>query len=222
MTAKCEFIPLNPVVCFYTCWLSSNFHWKIREISHDCSFTAFLFRIRTWQINDLSSGVKKNMGPQQCRRDWAVKTFQRCQNNPPRKLRGYKGCHSKRWGSCRSSQLALLLIPHLTIHSQVHTSKDVTNTDAFSSAHTPLETPGRCLLHPRTSRRQPAAHTALSVNHSSAWHTAAQSSVIHLHLRPLAWDEWGGDRSVTLLGPRVWALLGSIRLPQSLTCLFRL
>lgn len=166
--------------------------------------------------------LKKNMGPQQCRRDWAVKTFQRCQNNPPRKLRGYKGCHSKRRGSCRSSQLALLLIPHLTIHSQVHTSTDVTNMDAFGSAHTPLETPGRCRLHPRTSRRQPAAHTAFSVNHSSAWHTATQSSVIHLHLRPLAWDEWGGDRSVTLLGPRVWALLGSIRLPQSLARLFRL
>lgn len=49
-----------------------------------------------------------------------------------------------------------------------------------------------------------------------------QPSVIHLHFRPLAWDGWGGERSVTLLVPRVWALLGSIRLPQSLSCLFRL
>lgn len=102
--------------------------------------------------------------------------------------------------SCPSSQLALLLIPHLTIHSQAHTSKDAATVHAFCSARAPLETPGRCLLHPHASRWQPAAHTA---NHPSARRNAKQSSVIqrciHLHLRPLAWDEWGGERSVTLL-----------------------
>lgn len=98
--------------------------------------------------------------------------------------------------SCPSSQLALLLIPHLTIHSQAKMPPPCT----LSAARAPLETPGRCLLHPHASRWQPAAHTA---NHPSARHNAKQSSVIqrciHLHWRPLAWDEWGGERSVTLL-----------------------
>lgn len=92
--------------------------------------------------------------------------------------------------------------------------------------HGPLEMQGCCLLLTHTTRCQPATHTAISMNHPSAPHKAKQSSVtqysIHLHLGPLPLDEWGGNRSTTLLGPCVWALLGPIHLPQSLTCLFTL
>lgn len=78
-----------------------------------------------------------------------------------------------------------------------------------------------CFLHSHTSGRQPAAHTALSGNHPSARHTA-NATLRHpsaFQTSGLRRMRWGKERDT--ISARVWALLGSIRLPQSLSCLFR-
>lgn len=176
MTAKCEFfhiiqflvVPLVGEVQAFT-----ERSGKLATIVHfqRSRLGLGLYRSVIW-----AAGLKKNMGPQQCRRDWAIKTFQRCQNNPARKLRGYEGCHSN-----------VLQLPQLTTgpaanptlnHSLTeHTQAKMSQTCTLSAARTLLW------------RRREGCLFA-----SSHLQTAAPASLIHLHLRPVSWDEWGGDR----------------------------
>lgn len=98
--------------------------------------------------------------------------------------------------SCPSSRLALLLIPHLTIHSQTHTSKDAATAHAFCSARSSGDTGA---LPFASSRLQMAA----SRSHGKSSLSAPQRQAILRHpaLHPsafktsgLRWMRWGEER----------------------------
>lgn len=97
--------------------------------------------------------------------------------------------------SCPSSQLAPLLIPHLTIHSQAHTSKDAATVHAFCSARSSGDTGA---LPFASSRLQMAA----SRSHGKSSPSAPQRKAILRHpaLHPsafktsgLRWMRWGEE-----------------------------
>lgn len=169
---------------------------KHQGISHDCSFTV--------QPSHLGLEFYRSRS-QQCWLDWTIKTFQRCQNNLPRKLRRNKGCHSKRWGN-------LLLLPQLAggpavnptlHHSFTSTHKQRCHKRARSSGDAGV-------LSFATSHLQMATSRSHGNIRDSSLSAAQRKAILgHPALHPsafktsgLRWMRWGQKRD-TIRAPCV-------------------